>query len=100
MSTQPTQEWLNNSAFAAGPSGKSRGVFALLALFLGCYGIQYFYIGKTTPGLIFLLVGLFTCGLAGLMTIFNLVQAIMVFMMNNETFEQKFCNPAVSFPLF
>lgn len=37
-----------DSVFSPGPSGKSRGVAALLAIFLGSLGIQYFYLGKNT----------------------------------------------------
>lgn len=36
----------SNDVFSPGPSGKSRGVAALLAIFLGSLGIQYFYRGK------------------------------------------------------
>ena len=42
---QPSQAWLNNDAFASSPNGKMRGVAALLAIFLGSIGIQYFYLG-------------------------------------------------------
>ncbi|MDE7237726.1 MAG: TM2 domain-containing protein, partial [Paramuribaculum sp.] len=42
----------NGSAFDAGPSGRSRGVAGLLAIFLGSLGIQYFYLGKTQAGII------------------------------------------------
>lgn len=40
-----------NNLFDCGPEGKSRGVTALLAIFLGGLGIQYFYLGKTEPAL-------------------------------------------------
>ena len=34
----------SDNVFTAGPSGKSRGVAALLAIFIGSLGIQYFYL--------------------------------------------------------
>lgn len=106
--------WVNNDAFASGPSGKSRGVFALLALFLGAYGIQYFYLGKVMPGLVMLLgygTVLFTLTvisciiwitwpLVFIIGLFPLLQGILVFCKSNQQFEEKFCNPYNSFPLF
>lgn len=44
-----------NDVFATDRYGKSRGVCALLAIFLGGFGIQYFYLGKTTAGIIALI---------------------------------------------
>ena len=52
-----------DNVFSAGPSGRSRGVAALLAIFLGSLGIQYFYLGKSTAGIISLIVSLCTCGI-------------------------------------
>ena len=42
----------SNDIFAAGPSGKSRGVAGLLAIFLGTLGVHYIYLDKTTSGII------------------------------------------------
>lgn len=93
---EPSQAWIDNDAFASGPSGKSRGVAALLALFLGAFGIQYFYIGKPVAGIVSILVYWCTCGVLG---IFFLIQAIMMFCMTNEDFERKFVTTTSSFPL-
>ena len=95
----------SNDIFANGPSGKSRGVAGLLAIFLGSLGIHYFYVGKTTPGIVFLLVsvlgGIFTCGAGtGVIGIIALVQGILIMCMSQQEFENKYVNPAVSFPLF
>lgn len=99
---QPSQQWLNNDAFASGPYGKSRGVAALLALFLGYLGVHYFYCGKGGAGVTFLLLSLLSCGIfATIIAIFTLIQAILMFCMTNEDFERKYVGPeSSSFPLF
>lgn len=102
---QPTTAWLNNDTFANGPSGKSRGLFALLALLLGTWGIQYFYIGKTTAGILTICI---FCGLSLLscfyatpfLGLLPLIQGIVVFCSNNQEFERKFVNTTDTFPLF
>lgn len=93
------EEYLNrNDVFASDPvSGKSRGVCALLAIFLGGLGIQYFYIGKTTAGIISILLTLVTCGLWEIVT---LIQGILMFVMDNRTFIKKYVVNKSSFPIF
>ncbi|MGM9853507.1 MAG: TM2 domain-containing protein [Muribaculaceae bacterium] len=95
-------QWYNNDPFASGPSGKSRGVTALLAILLGCLGIQYFYLNKSTGGLVFLLISVLSCGtLAWIISILSVVQGILLFCMTNEEFERKFAGPmSPTFPLF
>ena len=95
----------SNDIFATGPSGKSRGIAGLLAIFLGSLGIHYFYVGKTTPGIVFLLVsligGVITCGvLAGVVGVIALVQGIMMLCMSQQEFENKYVNTTQQFPLF
>ena len=90
-----------NDIFTPGRSGKSRGVAGLLAIFLGSLGIQYFYLGKTTPGLVFLLVSLLSCStVAVIPAILSVIQGIMMLAGTQADFEQKYDNPAVSFPMF
>ena len=87
--------------FDNGPSGRSRGVAGLLAILVGALGIHYFYMGKSTPGIVFLLASLLSCGVLGTVTaIISLVQGIMFFMMSEEEFERKYINTQSSFPLF
>ena len=69
------------------PSGKSRGICALLAIFLGTFGVQYFYVGKTGAGIISLVLGLCSCGIWSTICI---IQGILMFVMTNEQFEQKY----------
>lgn len=90
-------QWLANDAFASGPSGKSRGVAALLAILLGYLGIQYFYMGKNVAGIITIVLSLCSCSL---WSIVCLVQGILMFCMDNRTFEQKYINTPSVFPLF
>ncbi|MBP5498736.1 MAG: NINE protein [Muribaculaceae bacterium] len=87
--------------FDNGPSGKSRGVAGILALFLGAIGVHYFYLGKTTAGLVFLLISLLSCGLLGaIFAIISLIQGIMMLTMTQEEFERKYVNTPSSFPVF
>ncbi len=87
----------NNAFDSSGPEGKSRGVAALLAILLGYLGIHYFYLGKTTGGIICILLSAITCGAWQIIT---LIQGIMMFCMTNEEFEKKFVQSPSAFPLF
>lgn len=87
-----------NNAFDSGPEGKSRGIAALLAIFLGCIGIQYFYLGKNVAGVVFLIVGIVTCGI--LTSIISFVQGIMMFCISNKEFTNKYVTTTSKFPLF
>ena len=73
----------------------------LLAIFLGAFGIHYFYLGKTTPGVVFLVATLISCFILSAVTgIVALIQGILMLCMSQQDFENKYVNPAVSFPLF
>lgn len=86
--------------FDDGPSGKSRGVAGLLAIFLGWLGIHYFYLGKNTAGIIILLVSIFSCGtLATVVEIVTFIQGIIMLTMTEEAFEDKYVNTNSSFPI-
>lgn len=90
-----------DSVFSNGPSGRSRGVAALLAILLGSIGIHYFYLGKNTAGIVFLLVTLFTCGIAAAVTsVLSFIQGIIMFTLTQEQFEQKYIYCTQSIPLF
>ena len=90
-----------DDVFSNGPSGKSRGVAGLLALFLGGVGLHYFYMGKTTAGVIFLLATIVTCGALGLVAhIISIIQGVLFFTSSQEEFERRWVNSPSSFPLF
>lgn len=83
----------SNDVFSPGPSG----VAALLAIFLGSLGIQYFYLGKNTAGVIALVLSIITCGIPWILW---LIQGIMMFTMSQADFERKFVYSTSTFPLF
>lgn len=87
----------NNDPFTSGPEGKSRGVAALLAIFLGAFGVHYFYLGKTGAGLLCILLTLVSCSLWSMLTF---VQGIYMLCINNEQFREKYVTTSSSFPLF
>ncbi len=95
----PPQPPVNNGGdiFTPGPSGKSRGVAGLLAIFLGSFGIQYFYLGKNTAGVITLIVTLCLCGIPSILW---LIQGILMLCMNQQDFERKYVYSTSTFPLF
>lgn len=77
-------------------SDKSNVAFGLLAIFLGGLGIQYFYIGKTSGGLICLLLSFVTCGL---WTLITFIQGILAICMSQADFERKYVYSTSTFPL-
>ncbi len=94
----PYQQQYSNDLFApSGPEGKSRGVAALLAIFLGSFGIHYFYCNKVTGGLICLGLNIVTCDLWGIIC---LIQGILFLTWTNQQFEEKFVQNNSTFPIF
>ena len=90
-----------DSVFNNGPSGKSRGVAGLLALFLGSVGLHYFYLNKTNAGILFLVATFLSCGILGILTqIISIIQGVLFFTSTQEEFEQKWVNTPSNFPLF
>jgi len=90
----------SGNIFDEGPSGKSRGLAGLLAILLGSLGIHYFYLGKNTAGIVFLLVAVLSCGfLAALTAILSLIQGILMFTETQEEFERKWVNCPTDFPI-
>lgn len=90
-----------DSVFNNGPSGKSRGIAGLLAILMGWCGLHYFYIGKTSAGVLFLLIAILSCGvLATVTTIVSIIQGVLFFTSTQEEFEAKWVNTPSNFPLF
>lgn len=95
---QQSYQQMNDNAFdPCGPEGKSRGVAALLAILLGGFGIQYFYLGKAVAGIISIVLTAVTCGL---WSVVMLVQGILMFCMTNQQFRQKYVLTTSTLPLF
>ena len=100
QTAQPQQTSTQIGVFDNGPCGKSRGVAALLAFFLGCLGIHYFYVGKIGAGILFLVCSLVSCGiLAPIVSILCLVQTIRLFIMTHDEFEQTYVNSTTFLPI-
>jgi TM2 domain-containing membrane protein YozV len=90
-----------DSVFNNGPSGKSRGIAGLLAILMGWCGLHYFYIGKTSAGVLFLLIAILSCGiLATITTIVSIIQGVLFFTSSQQEFESKWVNSPSNFPLF
>lgn len=95
---RPYVETTANNAFNCGPEGKSRGVYAILALVLGSIGLHYFYINKVGAGILTIVIVLITCGA---LAIVPLIQGILaLWTMTNEEFDRKFVATNNFFPLF
>lgn len=92
----PLSGWEANDIFATGPNGKSRGVAALFAILLGSLGIHYFYMGKPTGGIVFLILTLVSCGVVP--SILGIIQGIMMLGMTNSEFERRYITTPSSFP--
>lgn len=88
---QPNQR----GVFDNGPSGKSRGLAGLFAILLGTLGIHYFYVGKTTAGIICLVLGICSCGLINILT---LIQGILMLTMTEEEFERRYVYSTSTIP--
>lgn len=66
-------------------SGKNKVVAALLAIFLGSFGIHHFYLGNTFMGVIYLLF--FWTAVPG---IIGFVEGIIYLTMSDERFYEKY----------
>ncbi len=94
---QPTQNrWNQPYSHNSYPADKQNIVFGLLAIFLGGFGVQYFYVGKTMGGIICILLSFCTCGL---WSIINFIQGICVICMSQQEFERKFVYTNSTFPI-
>ena len=76
---------------------KDRLTAGLLAIFLGGLGIHYFYLEKSTAGLLSILLSLCTCGI---WQIIMLIQGIIILTMTDEDFNEKYYNTDKTFPIF
>lgn len=93
----PTPPPYSDSITSDGTSGKSRLAAGLFAIFLGYLGVQYFYVGKVSGGIICILLTLITCGMWEIM---SLIQGIMMITMSQDEFERKYVYSTSTFPLF
>ncbi len=76
---------------------KSKVAAGLFAILLGWLGVQYFYCGKVTGGILAIVLSIVTCGL---FDILFFVQGIIMLTMSDRDFMQKYVYTQSSFPLF
>ena len=68
---------------------KSKTTAGVLGILLGGLGIHKFYLGYTGPALLFLLLFVFTCGIAGIVTsIIGLIEGIIYLTKSDEEFDE------------
>ena len=83
---------------SGGTDGVSQRLLCgLLAIFLGSLGIQYFVVGKTTAGILTILLSLVTCGGWSIIT---LIQGILMLCMSDAEFNRKYVQTTSTFPIF
>lgn len=76
---------------------KDKMIAALLAFFLGGLGVHYFYLGKTTAGIICILITWLTCGLGAILPLVNFIGLLVA---SDEHFENEWLNPDKTFPVW
>ena len=64
---------------------KNRGIAAILAFFLGTFGIHKFYLGRPIQGLLYLLF----CW-TGIPGILGVIEAILYLLATDDAFHQKY----------
>lgn len=89
----------NNERNAAevNTTGKDKVLCGIFAILFGGFGVQYFYLGKISGGLISIVLSLVTCGIWGLVA---LIQGIVMLTMTQAQFEQKYVLNPSPFPVF
>jgi TM2 domain-containing membrane protein YozV len=71
--------------------GRSRIVAALLAIFLGMFGIHRFYLGQTTMGVIYIVAGIATIGFGFIVTaIIGFIEGILFLVMSDAEFQRRY----------
>lgn len=76
---------------------KNKIVAGILGIFLGCLGIHWFYLGKNSRGLIYLLITVLLCWTVVapfIMEIVGFIEGIILLMKTDEEFNLEY-NPQV-----
>lgn len=101
MSQSQTGTTMPESRPAPAAPEKDRIVAGILAILLGCLGIQYFYCGKNSAGVICILISLLSCGIgAAVLELLTIIQGVLMLTGTQEAFMEKYVNTNSSFPLF
>lgn len=78
-------------------AGKDKLTTALLAFFLGGFGIQYFYLGKNSAGLLMILFTVLSCGIVS--GVISLITFIKCLVQTQQEFEQNYVFTTSTFPI-
>lgn len=78
-------------------SGKDKTTAGILAILLGFFGAQYFYLGKIGAAILTIVLSFVTCGIWNLLTF---AQGIVMLTMSQEQFDRKYVYTNSTFPLF
>lgn len=80
------------------PAESSRRILCgIMAMLFGYLGIQYFIVGKVAGGFITILLSIVTCGLWEIVTF---IQGIMMLVMTDREFNNKYVYSTSTLPLF
>jgi TM2 domain-containing membrane protein YozV len=80
------------------PGSKDKTVAGILGILLGGLGIHKFYLGYTGPAILFLLLFIFTCGIAGIITgIIGLIEGIIYLTKSDVEFDAIYVQGRKSF---
>lgn len=88
---------LNVPGTCSSPIENDKIVTALLAIILGGLGIHYFYLGKTKAGIITIILSLVTCGI---WSFIMFIQGVLMLVMPDDRFRDKYINTTSDFPIF
>jgi TM2 domain-containing membrane protein YozV len=68
-------------------TGSKKLVAGLLGILLGAWGVHKFYLGMVTPGILQIVITIFTCGAGG---IIGLIEGIIYLTKSDEDFHQTY----------
>lgn len=76
---------------------KDKTIAGIFAILLGSLGIHYFYLGKITAGILTIILSFCTCGIWSLLMF---IQGIMMLVMPDKEFQEKYVDNDRTLPLF
>lgn len=82
----PPQQW--GPPPGAPQAGSNRVTVAVVAILLGCFGIHKFMLGLSQPGILLLVLGVFTCGLGSALV--GLIEGIIYLTKSDAEFYQAY----------
>lgn len=80
-----------------GGYAKDKTIAGIFAILLGSLGIHYFYLGKITAGILTIILSCCTCGIWSLLMF---IQGIMMLVMPETEFREKYVDTDRTLPLF